>query len=103
MWLPYFCTGVLPNITRNAIVNAAELVSYDLIKEAILRRRLLTDNWPCHFVSAFGAGFCTTCVASPVDVVKTRYMNSPAGVYRGSIQCAVTMYKERGILTFYKG
>ena len=96
-------TGVLPNITRNAIVNAAELVSYDLIKEAILRHDLLTDNWPCHFVSAFGAGFCTTCVASPVDVVKTRYMNSAAGVYRGSLHCAVTMYRERGLFTFYKG
>jgi len=95
--------GTLPNITRNGIVNAAELVSYDLIKEAILRRRLLTDNMPCHFVSAFGAGFCTTVVASPVDVVKTRYMNSAKGVYRGAFHCATTMFKEGGVFTFYKG
>ncbi|CAJ0931572.1 unnamed protein product [Ranitomeya imitator] len=66
--------GTVPNITRNAIVNCAELVTYDLIKEAILTRQLMTDNLPCHFVAAFGAGFCTTVVASPVDVVKTRYM-----------------------------
>jgi len=95
--------GVLPNIARNAIVNAAELVSYDLIKEAILKRHLLTDNMPCHFVSAFGAGFCTTVVASPVDVVKTRYMNSEKGVYRGAIHCGVNMYREGGPLAFYKG
>jgi len=96
--------GALPNITRNAIVNAAELVSYDIIKETlVIRRRLMSDNWPCHFVSAFGAGFCATCVASPVDVVKTRYMNSSAGVYRGALHCAASMVRERGLFTFYKG
>jgi solute carrier family 25 uncoupling protein 8/9 len=95
--------GVLPNITRNAIVNAAELVSYDLIKEAILRRKWLTDNMPCHFVSAFGAGFCTTVVASPVDVVKTRFMNSAKGVYRGAFNCAIVMWHEGGFWAFYKG
>ncbi|ESO12967.1 hypothetical protein HELRODRAFT_62433 [Helobdella robusta] len=96
--------GVLPNITRNAIVNAAELVSYDLIKEAILKRNWMSDNMPCHFVSAFGAGFCTTVIASPVDVVKTRwYMNSAKGVYRGAFHCAAVMWKEGGPLAYYKG
>ena len=98
-----FFVGLLPNVSRNAIVNAAELVSYDLIKEFIIKRKLLTDNMPCHFVSAFGAGFFTTCVASPVDVVKTRFMNSGAGVYKGAVHCAITMFKEGGPLAFYKG
>jgi len=85
-------------------VNAAELVSYDVIKETlVLRRRLMTDDWPCHLLSAFGAGFCATCVASPVDVVKTRYMNSASGVYRGALHCAASMIRERGLFTFYKG
>jgi len=52
--------GTLPNITRNALVNCTELVTYDLIKEAILGHNLMSDNLPCHFVSAFGAGFVTT-------------------------------------------
>ncbi|KAG7267724.1 hypothetical protein CRUP_031614 [Coryphaenoides rupestris] len=55
--------GTLPNITRNALVNCTELVTYDLIKESILKHNLLSDNLPCHFVSAFGAGFVTTVVA----------------------------------------
>ncbi|MCX7564667.1 solute carrier family 25 protein, partial [Xanthomonadaceae bacterium XH05] len=38
--------GTLPNITRNALVNCTELVSYDLIKEAILKHKLLSDNLP---------------------------------------------------------
>lgn len=95
--------GTLPNITRNAIVNAAELVCYDIIKEYILTRQLMSDNIPCHFTSAFAAGFCATVVASPVDVVKTRFMNSHNGQYSGAIDCAVKMFKEGGATTFYKG
>uniref|UniRef100_A0A3P9MWH7 Dicarboxylate carrier UCP2 n=1 Tax=Poecilia reticulata TaxID=8081 RepID=A0A3P9MWH7_POERE len=95
--------GTLPNITRNALVNCTELVTYDLIKEAILRHKLLSDNLPCHFVSAFGAGFVTTVIASPVDVVKTRYMNSPPGQYRSAINCAWTMMTKEGPTAFYKG
>ncbi|XP_044537639.1 mitochondrial brown fat uncoupling protein 1 [Gracilinanus agilis] len=95
--------GTMPNVARNAIVNSAELVTYDLIKENLLKYNLLTDNLPCHFVSAFGAGFCTTVVASPVDVVKTRYMNSPPGQYTSAPQCAWTMLWREGLTAFYKG
>lgn len=99
----FFPPGTLPNVTRNAIVNAAELVCYDLIKEFILARKLMTDNVPCHFTSAFAAGFCATVVASPVDVVKTRFMNSHHGQYSGAVDCAVKMFKEGGFKAFYKG
>ncbi|XP_055077013.1 mitochondrial brown fat uncoupling protein 1 [Periophthalmus magnuspinnatus] len=95
--------GTLPNITRNALVNCTELVTYDLIKEAILRHKLMSDNLPCHFVSAFGAGFVTTVIASPVDVVKTRYMNSPPGQYKSAINCAWVMLTKEGPTAFYKG
>ncbi|KAJ8368382.1 hypothetical protein SKAU_G00084100 [Synaphobranchus kaupii] len=95
--------GCMPNIMRNAIVNCAELVTYDIIKELILKYDLMTDNLPCHFTAAFGAGFCTTIVASPVDVVKTRFMNSSAGQYGSAINCAVTMLTKEGPTAFYKG
>lgn len=95
--------GTVPNMSRNAIVNCTELVSYDLIKEALLSRRLLSDNIPCHFVSAVGAGFFTTVFASPVDVLKTRFMNSSDGAYKGVLDCAASMYREGGVKTFYKG
>uniref|UniRef100_UPI0037E6FDE0 dicarboxylate carrier UCP2-like n=1 Tax=Semicossyphus pulcher TaxID=241346 RepID=UPI0037E6FDE0 len=95
--------GCLPNITRNAIVNCSELVTYDIIKEQILKHNLMTDNMPCHFTAAFAAGFCTTIVASPVDVVKTRYMNSRPGQYSGALNCAFTMLINEGATSFYKG
>ncbi|KAL3057578.1 hypothetical protein OYC64_007945 [Pagothenia borchgrevinki] len=95
--------GALPNITRNAIVNCSELVTYDIIKELILKNKLMTDNMPCHFVAGFAAGFCTTIVASPVDVVKTRFMNSTLGKYSGAMNCALTMLMKEGPTAFYKG
>ncbi|KAK2846827.1 hypothetical protein Q5P01_009826 [Channa striata] len=95
--------GCLPNITRNATVNCSELVTYDVIKGIILKNNLLTDNVPCHFTSAFAAGFCTTIVASPVDVVKTRFMNSVPGQYSGATNCALTMLIKEGPAAFYKG
>lgn len=95
--------GTLPNVTRNAIVNAAELVCYDCIKEFILKKGFMSDNVPCHFTSAFVAGFCATLVASPVDVVKTRFMNSHKGQYKGAMDCAVRMFHEGGFIAFYKG
>ncbi|KAM3868633.1 dicarboxylate carrier UCP2-like [Diretmus argenteus] len=95
--------GCMPNITRNAIVNCSELVTYDIIKELILKYDLMTDNLPCHFTAAFGAGFCTTVVASPVDVVKTRFMNSGKGQYSSAIHCTATMLSNEGPTAFYKG
>ncbi|XP_028320149.1 mitochondrial uncoupling protein 2-like [Gouania willdenowi] len=95
--------GCLPNIVRNAIVNCSELVTYDIIKELILNYNLMTDNMPCHFTAGFAAGFCTTIMASPVDVVKTRYMNSVPGQYSSAINCALTMQVNEGPKAFYKG
>jgi len=95
--------GTGPNIARNAIVNCTELVTYDLIKDALIRSTPLTDDLPCHFTSAFGAGFCTTVIASPVDVVKTRYMNSALGQYSSALNCALAMLRKEGPLSFYKG
>ncbi|XP_034404142.1 mitochondrial uncoupling protein 2-like [Cyclopterus lumpus] len=95
--------GCLTNITRNAIVNCSELVTYDIIKEHILKYNVMTDNMPCHFTAGFAAGFCTTIVVSPVDVVKTRIMNSTPGKYSGAINCAVIMLMKEGPTAFYKG
>lgn len=61
------------------------------------------DNVPCHFVAAFGAGFCATVVASPVDVVKTRYMNASPGQYRNALSCLLALLMQDGIAGFYKG
>lgn len=95
--------GCLPNIGRNAIVNVSEIVCYDLVKELIIVKGLMRDNIPCHFTSAVIAGFCATLCASPIDVIKTRYMNSTPGTYRGALDCAVQTFGREGPSAFYKG
>lgn len=93
----------MPNVSRNVIVNVAEIVCYDVIKEKLLQSGLLNDGIPCHLSAAVAAGLCTTIAASPVDVVKTRYMNSAPGEYKGAMDVAVRMFINEGPAAFYKG
>lgn len=95
--------GAFANMARLSTVNASELVVYDMVKGFFLRKKLMDDEFPLHFVSAFGAGFATTVIASPVDVVKTRYMNSPQNTYKSAIHCAYMLLKHNGPLAYYKG
>ena len=45
-------TGVGPNIGRNAIINAAELASYDQVKQTLLASGYFRDDALCHIFSA---------------------------------------------------
>lgn len=96
-------SGTFPNVSRNAIVNVSEIVCYDIVKDLILQHSLMRDAVPCHFTSAVISGFCATVAASPVDVVKTRYMNSTRGEYRSAVDCALRMLAQEGPAAFYKG
>eukprot|EP00245_Coleochaete_scutata_P017764 TRINITY_DN887_c0_g1_i1.p1 TRINITY_DN887_c0_g1~~TRINITY_DN887_c0_g1_i1.p1 ORF type:complete len:337 (-),score=53.47 TRINITY_DN887_c0_g1_i1:609-1547(-) len=96
-------TGLGPNVARNAIINAAELASYDQVKQSLLKIPGFTDNVVTHILSGLGAGFIAVCVGSPVDVVKSRIMGDSAGQYKGTIDCFVKTFKNDGIGAFYKG
>jgi len=95
--------GAVPNIFRNSIVNVSEIVCYDIVKDCLMKYLMMKDNIQCHFSAAVIAGFATTVVASPIDVVKTRYMNSPKGIYTGAIDCTIRMARKEGPAAFYKG
>nr|XP_020027089.1 mitochondrial brown fat uncoupling protein 1 [Castor canadensis] len=95
--------GTTPNLLRNIIINCTELVTYDLMKGFFVKNKILADDVPCHLLSALIAGFCTTLLSSPVDVVKTRFINSPAGQYISVPSCAMTMFTKEGPTAFFKG
>jgi solute carrier family 25 uncoupling protein 8/9 len=63
----------MPNIARNCIINVGETVVYDSAKDGLIASGHYVDGIPCHFTAAVIAGFCATLMASPVDVIKTRY------------------------------
>eukprot|EP00195_Chlamydomonas_chlamydogama_P013027 CAMPEP_0202900304 /NCGR_PEP_ID=MMETSP1392-20130828/10982_1 /ASSEMBLY_ACC=CAM_ASM_000868 /TAXON_ID=225041 /ORGANISM="Chlamydomonas chlamydogama, Strain SAG 11-48b" /LENGTH=277 /DNA_ID=CAMNT_0049586673 /DNA_START=151 /DNA_END=984 /DNA_ORIENTATION=+ len=95
--------GLGPNIARNAIINAAELASYDQIKQSLLATGVFKDNIVTHLVAGLGAGFFAVCIGSPVDVVKSRVMGDRVGRFNGVLDCFVKTAREEGIFAFYKG
>ena len=106
-------TGYGPNLARNCVVNATELVAYDQAKQTFLKAGM-PDNIPTHILSGLTAGLAATLLGSPVDVIKTRVMaarapaasipGGPAHVaeFSGPIDCAVKLLKSQGPLAFYK-
>ena len=93
----------MPNIARTTIINVGEIVVYDAVKDGLISSKIMEDAMPCYFIAALTAGFTATLVASPVDVIKTRFMNSPSGAYRGAFHCAVKTFRSEGVPAFYKG
>ncbi|XP_034268769.1 mitochondrial dicarboxylate carrier [Pantherophis guttatus] len=87
--------------SRGALVTVGQLACYDQAKQLVLGTGLLTDNIFTHFLASFIAGGCATFLCQPLDVLKTRLMNSQ-GEYRGVMHCAVETAK-LGPLAFYKG
>jgi solute carrier family 25 (mitochondrial uncoupling protein), member 8/9 len=96
-------TGVGPNIGRNALINAAELASYDQVKQMLLQSGHFKDNEVTHVLSGLGAGLVAVCVGSPVDVVKSRVMGDKVGQYNGMFDCFAKTYAKEGLPAFYKG
>ncbi|NXC85013.1 DIC protein, partial [Cercotrichas coryphoeus] len=86
---------------RGALVTIGQLSCYDQAKQLVLATGLLSDNVFTHFLSSFIAGLCATFLCQPLDVLKTRLMNSH-GEYRGVVHCAMETAK-LGPLAFYKG
>ncbi|KAG2570834.1 mitochondrial uncoupling protein 1-like [Panicum virgatum] len=94
-------TGLGPNVARNAFINAAELASYDQVKQTILKLPGFKDDVITHLFAGLGAGFFAVCVGSPVDVVKSRMMGD--SLYKSTLDCFVKTLKNDGPLAFYKG
>ncbi|KAI4306660.1 hypothetical protein L6164_029918 [Bauhinia variegata] len=94
-------TGLGPNIARNAIINAAELASYDQIKRMILNIPGFSDSVFTHLLASLGAGFFAVSIGSPPDVVKSRMMGD--STYKNTLDCFLKTLFNEGFLAFYKG
>eukprot|EP00884_Botryococcus_braunii_P014687 jgi/Botrbrau1/23219/Bobra.0041s0062.2 len=94
--------GLGPNIARNAIINAAELASYDQIKQELLKTGYFGDNVITHLAAGLGAGFFAVCCGSPVDVVKSRMMGDTTRQYSGVLDCFVKTWRNNGFFAFYQ-
>ena len=100
--IPGLWTGLVPNLFRNSIINAAELASYDQYKEICVHTFRMKEGYFLHFICAFAAGFTACIFGSPFDVMKTRMMNSP-DKYPNIVRCFSRTLGEEGPMAFYKG
>lgn len=102
-------TGVSATVKRSALVSATAVSSYDHAKHKILNAEMLSEGPVLHIVASSIAGFVTNCVTSPIDMVRTRYMNQKKDhnkkpvLYRGTIDCIVKTVRKEGLFGLYKG
>ncbi|XP_071385908.1 mitochondrial dicarboxylate carrier [Centroberyx affinis] len=94
-------SGATMASTRGALVTVGQLACYDQSKQLVLSTGYLTDNILTHFLASVFAGGCATILCQPLDVVKTRLMNSK-GEYGGVFHC-LTETAKLGPKAFYKG
>ncbi|KAG0566606.1 hypothetical protein KC19_7G077400 [Ceratodon purpureus] len=101
-------TGSAPTVTRAMLVTAAQLATYDQIKDTITENRLVPEGLATQVVASCGAGVLASVASNPIDVVKTRVMNMKAAAgeapaYRGALDCAVKTVRAEGPMALYKG
>ncbi|XP_048027734.1 mitochondrial dicarboxylate carrier [Megalobrama amblycephala] len=94
-------SGASMAASRGAMVTVGQLSCYDQAKQLLLGTGLMTDNIFTHIFASLIAGGCATVLCQPMDVVKTRLMNSKEE-YRGVIHC-LTDTGKLGPKAFYKG
>ncbi|KAM9345739.1 mitochondrial dicarboxylate carrier [Symphorus nematophorus] len=94
-------SGATVASTRGAMVTVGQLSCYDQSKQLVLATGYLTDSILTHFLASVFAGGCATILCQPLDVVKTRLMNSKLE-YAGVFHC-LTETAKLGPKAFYKG
>eukprot|EP00929_Paragymnodinium_shiwhaense_P035617 TRINITY_DN19201_c0_g1_i1.p1 TRINITY_DN19201_c0_g1~~TRINITY_DN19201_c0_g1_i1.p1 ORF type:complete len:361 (-),score=47.66 TRINITY_DN19201_c0_g1_i1:321-1349(-) len=100
--------GVWPTTNRAAAVNMVEIASYDEIK-CFLMRHGAADGAQLHFTSAMVAGFFSTAVSCPFDVIKSRLMSQPFDAqghglhYSGMLDCCMKSLRTEGWRFMYRG
>lgn len=67
--------GVGPTMQRAALLNAAQIPSYDHTKYTLISSGLMHEGISCHLVSSMTAGLVTAVVMSPIDLIKTRLVS----------------------------
>lgn len=95
--------GLVPNCTRGVLMTASQVVSYDRIKELLVTKLEMDKHKrSTHFSASLLAGLVATTVCSPVDVVKTRIMNS-GHQHNGTVSILINTVKKEGILFAFRG
>eukprot|EP00850_Spirogloea_muscicola_P021022 SM000234S07882 [mRNA] locus=s234:49571:51979:+ [translate_table: standard] len=98
--------GCWPSVVRSMIATATQVCTYETIKEQLLQHAL--RGFPVFLISGVCAGLMSSLLSNPVDVIKTRVMNSGRdsqgrSKYKGLADCGVQTIATEGVGALYAG
>lgn len=101
-----FFKGFVPTTARQAANSAVRFSAYTSLKQAA--QSYVAPGEKLGTLSTFGiggvAGTITVYATQPIDTVKTRMQSLDAkGQYKNSIDCAVKIFKQEGVLKLWSG
>lgn len=101
-----FFKGFVPTTARQAANSAVRFGTYTWLKQ--IAESYTSPGERLGTVSTFGigaiAGAVTVAVTQPIDTVKTRMQSLEAkSMYKNSIQCGWSVFKNEGLLTLWSG
>ncbi|KAJ7546447.1 hypothetical protein O6H91_08G040700 [Diphasiastrum complanatum] len=101
-------TGSAPTVQRAMVVTAAQLATYDQIKETLIFHNITKDGFGTQVAASCSAGLIASVASNPIDVIKTWIMNMnvEAGKeppYKGSLDCAIKTVRREDLMALYKG
>jgi hypothetical protein len=115
--------GCAPNVWRGTIVTCSQFASYESFKSLLLHNSFIQqrifnfrDNLFTHFVASLQAGVIAATVCSPIDVIRTRMMNTnnvqlaannqltlAQPQYHSIADVTKKIFRIEGLRGFYKG
>ena len=104
-----FYKGVIPTMLRASVLAAAELATYDVLKETIsIFLKMDTTSVVVHIITAFISSIISCFVSCPFDMVRSRIMNQPIEdgkgmLYNSTIDCFIKSIRKEGIFVIFSG
>eukprot|EP00123_Amoebidium_parasiticum_P016249 comp23354_c0_seq1/m.38569 comp23354_c0_seq1/g.38569 ORF comp23354_c0_seq1/g.38569 comp23354_c0_seq1/m.38569 type:complete len:293 (-) comp23354_c0_seq1:461-1339(-) len=95
--------GGSPTVARGGLVTVGQLAFYDQFKQMLESLLHMKDGMVLHASASTLAGGVATLLTMPMDVVKTRMMNSYPGQYKGLGDCLIQTVKVNGVAGLFKG
>lgn len=89
--------------SRAALATATQLAGYDVFKREILARTAMTDNVPTHISASCLAGFLSTLICNPVDVVKARVMTGSTVKGHSLVETLGYAFRKEGVTWPFRG
>lgn len=95
-------SGATTATGRGFLMTIGQIAFYDQVKSLLLTTSYFKDDPFTHFTASLAAGAIATTLTQPLDVLKTRAMNSKPGEF-ANLWAIVKHTAKLGPLGFFKG